>query len=467
MPNPAWNPNTAVATGNVIIDPNGNVEEWISAPGTTGALPPTAWGSTLGAFTQDGIAVVNGAAVPGGWTCVAVLATVQLPTGVISLPVPDFVNDADGLNPTAIVNDMITDYQAATGRTLYPAQVERLYVNLSAYRESLVRNAIQYAALQNLLAYAVYPNLDYLGALLGVTRLPAQGAVTTLQFTLAAVLPVALTLPAGTLIGTQDGAFTFSTSAALTISAGATTGVVAAACTTPGVGANGYATGQVSVQLNANTLITAVTNTTVTSGGAANETDAHLRARIQAAPNQFSVAGPVGAYRFFALGADPAIIDVSVVSPAPGAVNVYILTGPVTIQPAAAPNNSAVASSTLLTKVLGIVSSNSVRPLTDTVNVLPVTEVDYSIGGTVTLYSDADPSSTTTAVSNAATNFALALASRIQRDIVPSQIIETIQGVSGVYEVALSNPAYTQLSAGQWANCTAITLSIVQGSEHS
>lgn len=118
MPNPAWNPNTAVSTGAVIIDPNGNVQEWLGASGTTGALPPSTWGSALSAFTQDGTAVVNGSAVPGGWTCVAVLEVVSLPTGVISLPVPDFVNDADGLDPTAIVNDMITAYQAATGRTL-------------------------------------------------------------------------------------------------------------------------------------------------------------------------------------------------------------------------------------------------------------------------------------------------------------------------------------------------------------
>jgi hypothetical protein len=174
MANPAWNPNTAVSTGAVIIDPNGNVQQWSGAPGTTGALPPSAWNSTPGAFTQDGAAVVNGSAVPGGWTCVAVLETVQLPTGVISLPSPAFVTDADGLDPTAIVNDMISAYQTATGRTLYPAQVERLYVNLSAYRESLVRNAIQYAALQNLLAYAVYPNLDYLGALLGGSACPRR-----------------------------------------------------------------------------------------------------------------------------------------------------------------------------------------------------------------------------------------------------------------------------------------------------
>jgi phage-related baseplate assembly protein len=467
MPNPAWNPNTAVATGAVIIDSNGNVQEWLGPAGTTGALPPAVWGSTLSASTQDGAAVVSGSVQPGGWTCVAVLETIALPTGVISLPAPQFVNDADGLNPTAIVNDMVSAYQSATGRTLYPAQVERLYVNLVAYRESLVRNAIQYAALQNLLAYAGYPNLDYLGALLGVSRLPAQGAVATLQFTLGTALPIATTIPAAIQIGTQDAAYIFSTVSALVIPAGSLSGVIAAVCTTPGSGGNGYAAGQVSVQLNPNTLIASVTNTLVTSGGAANETDAHLRARIQAAPNQFSVAGPNNAYRFFTLGVSPSIIDVSVVSPNPGTVNVYILLGPITAQPANAPNNAAIASAALVAEVQAKLSSNDVRPLTDTVNVLAVTEVDYAITGTVTLYADADPTAATTAVNNAATAFAIALGSRIQRDIVPSQIVEALQSVAGVYEVVLTSPSYTPLSAGQWTNCTALALTITQGTEHS
>src|ERR1700684_854587 len=93
-----------------------------------------------------------------------------------SLPPPGFVSDADGLDPNFILADMVTAFQAAAGRTLQPAQVERLLINLYAYRESLVRNAIQYAGEQNLLAYAAFPMLDYLGQLLGVTRLAAQGA---------------------------------------------------------------------------------------------------------------------------------------------------------------------------------------------------------------------------------------------------------------------------------------------------
>jgi hypothetical protein len=58
--------------------------------------------------------------------------------GIPSLPPPQFVNDADGLDPKLILADMIAAFEAASGRTLQPAQVERLLINLYAYRESLV-----------------------------------------------------------------------------------------------------------------------------------------------------------------------------------------------------------------------------------------------------------------------------------------------------------------------------------------
>jgi phage-related baseplate assembly protein len=377
--------------------------------------------------------------------------------GIPLLPPPVFVNDPDGLDPNLILADMMAAFEAAAGRTLQPAQVERLLINLYAYRESLVRNAIQYAGEQNLLAYANFPMIDYLGQLLGVTRLQAQGATTVLQFTLAYALTVSFTIPAGTQVGTNDGAYAFATNEALTIPAGAVSGTIDATAITPGSSANGYLNGQISVQLNPSVLIGSVTNITASAGGSAPETDDHLRTRIQAAPNQFSVAGPEGSYRYFALSADPSIIDAQVISPAPGQVNVYVLTGPITLQPFPAANGAGAANAALLGKVLGVLSGDRVRPLTDTVSALAVTEVDYQITGTLTLYADADPIGTMAAANTAAQNFAIALASRIQRDIVPSQIIEALS-VPGVYEVTLTSPVYTPLAAGQWANCTAIFL---------
>ncbi len=394
-----------------------------------------------------------------------------------SLPAPVFLTDADGLDPNLILADMISAFQSASGRTLYPAQVERLLINLYAYRESLVRAAIQYTGQQNLLAYATYPVIDYLGQLVGVTRLAGVAATCTLQFTLTGALTVSYTVAAGTQVGTSDGNFIFTTNSALTIPAGSTTGSVQATCTTAGSAANGYLAGQVDVLIGGDALIAAVANTTATAGGSLVETDDHMRARIQAAPNQYSTAGPSGAYRFYALSADPTIIDAEVVSPAPGVVDVYVLTGPVTVQPAASPNSVGIASSGVIAEVVAALNATTVRPLCDTVNVYAVTEVDYTVSATVTLFGNADPTSSEAACQAAAVQLAINLASSVDNDIVPSQWVSALS-VVGVYEASVTiaaNIGGSQvvpepdgrivLNSGQWANCAAIALTYQTGSE--
>ena len=68
----------------------------------------------------------------------------------MSLPEPSFI-DRD---PQAITAEIVAQYEQLTGKTLYPAQVERLLIDVIAYRETLVRIGIQEAAKQNLVAYA-------------------------------------------------------------------------------------------------------------------------------------------------------------------------------------------------------------------------------------------------------------------------------------------------------------------------
>jgi phage-related baseplate assembly protein len=460
--NPAWSPNLQVAIGFVIIDPNGNVQQAIT-PGLTGLQPPTFAALNRGAVTSDGGQVK--------WILVAILAPPTLPAFPLpALPMPSFVNDADGLDPNLVLADQIAEFEAITGRTLYPAQVERLYINGSSYREVLARNAIQEAGEGEMLAFARFPILDYLGALLGVLRLPVQPATTTIQVNLVNALSVPFPVPGGTQVGTADGQFQFATDAALTIPAGASNGSVTATLVLTtnivAANANGYLPGSVNVLLNPNALIASVSNLATTANGAPVETDDHLRARIQLASNTFTTAGPTKQYRALALGVSPTIIDAEVTSPQPGTVNVYILTGPINNQPAANPNSAGIASGGLIAQVLAALSADTVRPLTDTVNVFAVTEVDYNITATVELYSDANPTAVQAAVNQAAILFANNLASRGRRDQVPEEIGAALT-VVGVYRVVVTSPSYLQLTPGQWSNCTAIALTFTTSTEHS
>ena len=77
-------------------------------------------------------------------------------------------------DPMAIAAELKSAYETATGRTVYPGQAEQLLIDICAYRESLCRAAINEAARQNLVAFARAPMLDYLGELVGVSRLPGE-----------------------------------------------------------------------------------------------------------------------------------------------------------------------------------------------------------------------------------------------------------------------------------------------------
>lgn len=132
------------------------------------------------------------------------------------LPEPKFIET----DQQAVLESCIRKYEELTGRTLYPAQAERLIINLIAYREHLVRVGIQEAAKQNLVRYAQAPMLDMLGELVGVTRLSEAAASCVVRFSVKAALPADLSIPAGVKIYSQDGAYRFDTLATVVLKAG-------------------------------------------------------------------------------------------------------------------------------------------------------------------------------------------------------------------------------------------------------
>ncbi|MDD2870136.1 baseplate J/gp47 family protein [Neomegalonema sp.] len=356
------------------------------------------------------------------------------------LPEPSFVER----DPRGLTAQMVANYEAMTGRKLQPAQVERLLIDVIAYRESLVRIAIQEAAKQNLLAYAAFPMLDHLGDLWGVRRLDAAPAVTTLRFSLEAPRAGATIIPKGARVRTGDGRAVFAATAPLEIPADATSAEIAAAAEEAGETGNGYVEGQIAALLDPLPGISAV-NVSTSHGGRAHEDDDRLRTRIREAPRSFSVAGPVGAYRWHAMSAHQSITDVAVTSPRPGLVRIHVLTD------VGAPGQE------LLDLVQARLSNDKIRPLTDRVEVVPPIRAPYRIRGSVTFYRDVDALAAMAAVSRAAEVWAAAKRAALGRDLVESQLVAALS-VSGVYRVQLEEPLWRELGPEEWADCTEIGL---------
>ena len=81
------------------------------------------------------------------------------------------------------------------------------------------RSLIDYAAKQNLLAYAEGDFLDHIGAMLGVMRLEASNAMTTLKFTLSEPRLSAVIIPEGIRASPGGGTILFATTESVEIPA--------------------------------------------------------------------------------------------------------------------------------------------------------------------------------------------------------------------------------------------------------
>ena len=291
-----------------------------------------------------------------------------------STVVPDIsfcVKDA-----SVIESDVISKYEnmffliTKIAKTLGRGDPVRLFLLSIIYQLVVQRSIVDSTGKENLLRYSHGANLDNIGAKWGLRggRLKATSAMTTLRFSLSSPLTSESTIPLGTLAQSNDGR-QFQTTVEGTIPPGGLSINLPAIAVVSGALANGLVAGQITqlVQWSSPFLV-AVTNTVTTSGGADEENDDHLRARIWMAPESFSVAGPYGAYEYWAASANPDIIDVSVWSDPPNAGKVFI-------HPLMA--GGRLPTTAELDQVFAKCNADDIRPLTDLVLVSAPVVVTY------------------------------------------------------------------------------------------
>ncbi len=363
------------------------------------------------------------------------------------LPEPEFIT-ADW---NAQYRELVAAYEQIVGVPLSKGQVESLVFATFAYRENLLRININETAKQNLLVYAKGEVLDHLGALVGVVRLPAAAAITTLRFTFEGELPTELLIAKGTRVQSKDNKVTFVTDKDINVSSGSLSAEMTATCSESGEVGNGYTDGTITGLVDPLPYIQDVKNISVTYGGSDIESDDRLRMRIQIAPESFSTAGPEGAYQYWAKTAHQDIADVAVWSPAPGTVKVAVLM-----------KEGGLPNADMLALVSGILNRKQRRPLTDNVIIEAPQVVNYSIDVQLYIYSSASMLSDAilTQANTSLNNYAASLEEKLGLDIVPEQIVGILQKITGVYRAIISQPVYTALDVNQVAICTNITVAI-------
>jgi Phage-related baseplate assembly protein len=351
-----------------------------------------------------------------------------------------------------ILNDMISGYEQAyleqTGeaKTLYPGDPIRIWLYSQALREFQLRSLIDSSAKQNLLKYATGAYLDNKGAP-WVERLQPEKAKVTEKFVLSAPQSTDQTIPAGTRVSPGNNIY-FQVTSAIKVPAGTTEVTETLECTQAGTLGNDFIPGQINILVDPLPWIASVTNTDKSADGTDLEDDERLRERILLAPESFSVAGPSGAYEFFAKKYSGSIIDVRVFSPNEGVVDIRAL-----LKDGAIPDND------FLTALQSYLSDKTKRPLTDQVTVNAPEVVNYDIVLTYYISSSSTTVATIQAnVNKAIQDYILWEKSKIGRSINPSELISRIMA-AGSKRVEVTSPVYTALTQTQVgvANAPSVT----------
>ncbi len=179
------------------------------------------------------------------------------------------------------------------------------------------------------------------------------------------------------------------------------------------------------------------------------EMDEDFRRRIQLSFEGFTTAGSAGSYVFAALSADGDVKDVSVSSPTPGVVNVYVLSR----------TGTGTAGTALVQTVAAALSAEEVRPLTDNVVVASASIVDYQINAELILYPGPDAEVVRQAALAAITAH-VANIKRLGLNVALSAIYAQLQQ-PGVQQVNLFLPfSNIPISVSQASNCTGITIAV-------
>lgn len=306
---------------------------------------------------------------------------------------------------------------------------------------------VELAGREDLLKYATGAALDSLGAVKKLSRNPASRAKATVRFSLTSARSSATGVPGGTRVS-DAGENYFATDEYFEIPAGSLSGEVSVTAVAPGAAANGLAAGAIDVLVDQTPYIASVVSTTASAGGADIESDDDFTRRIYNAPFSWSVAGPAGAYEYWARQSRADIDDVLAYSPSAANVSVIF-----TLDGGTLPTESD------CTAMQTYLSDRTIRPVADRVTVSAPSEQSYSIALTYYI-SRADSAQAATiqaAVGKAIDEYA-AWQRSIGRDVNPSELIYRIMA-AGARRVALTSPAYATVEATKIAKLATKTVS--------
>lgn len=333
-----------------------------------------------------------------------------------------------------IKSNLRKSYTEIMGETLNPADPISDFVDYCAYIVQTSVEQINTTGKQNLLEFANNLALDELGKLPRVPRNQAKKATTTVKYAFSEARSSVIIIPKGNRISV-NGLY-FETIKDTELPIGDIYVETTSECTTEGEIGNGYLPGEINTIIDPLPYLVSAENITQSEGGAEVEEDDPYRERIKIGPNGYSVAGPEKAYIFHTKTVNQNIIDVFVTTePGTGVVKVYPLL-----------KNGELPGEDLRGQIEDYLSSEEIRPLTDSVTVLEAEVLYYNIDLVYYLEDDTtDLATTKTKVENAVNDYISWQGSKLGRDINPDNLIAKMIN-AGAKRVVITEPIFTKIS---------------------
>ena len=417
-----------------------------------------------------------------------------------------------------LVSEMVAAYETITGVTVQPASPERLFILWVADVIVQLRTMVNYAANQNLPSRASGANLDALGELFyDSTRPGATPATCKMQVNISEAQSSAILIPKGARFTDKNYTLLWDNTEDVYVAAGETSAEITLVCETAGAVGNGYVAGQINTLVDISDVryYDSCANTTATDGGAEAATAAEYYALLRASEDAYSVAGPMGAYEYWAKSVSTNIADVKAIRPTEKitktltlyaghafyggehikkatvkvyaaadsesalvegtdytlsyADNLLVITAEeggaladaeslvleAVVEKAghvhifALMKDGSIATPTIKELIQAACSDDTVRPLTDYVQVQDPGTANYNIDLTYYIQTGTETPATEiqTAVEKAVDEFKAWQSARLGRDINPSKLISLLMQ-TGIKRVVITAPVFTKLSDG-------------------
>ena len=218
----------------------------------------------------------------------------------------------------SLIASLTTSYEKLTGRTLQPSDPDKLFLSWVADVIIHERVSQNYIGNQNIPSRAEGENLDALGEFIySVKRLAAQSAKCTMRFNISEAQTVDILVPVGTRVTDTSRSLVWATTNDEYVPAGETSVDVMVQCETEGEVGNGYATGQINTLIDIDDILyfSSCENIDVSAGGSEEASDKEYYEMMRQGLDAFSVAGPMGAYIYWAKSVSTSIADVRVIRP--------------------------------------------------------------------------------------------------------------------------------------------------------